>query len=485
MRHSDGSWVGSLGGELTWEALDCLAAALAEHVRRNVPGRRTVVLGHDGRFAAETLAERLAHGFQREGLAVELQTKPGPSAALASAIVSRRAALGALVTGGSAPPEIGGVAVRSESGAPLGSPRVERIQARLDELAAERRGLGPDKNGLFAPPVPRADFLTPYFEEMCRFVDFGAIRRLPPTRLAVDAMHGTASRYLEHLLAGTPVEVVCVRCRHDATFGGAPPDPSRPELLGPLRKAIDAKRCSWGCALSGDASRVAVLDSAGEAISPSTLLAVAFEHLVERRRAKGVLVRSPATDPLLDRVAESLKRRCVEVPADGLSSLAWQTRQETVALAGDETGAILFGSRPPDSEPFLLVLLLLEMTAATGLSVEGLAADLERRFWPARSARREVPGRPEFLRERFQFLLDDPPRRLGSVLAQRVSAGDGTSLKLSLRDGGWLLIRLDRGDVAARLDAGAQTSRRAERILDEGVALLLGSAGVSEPIVSE
>lgn len=483
LRHEEGAWVGELGRELTFEALDCLAVALAEDVRRNAPGRRSAIVAHDARFQSDALAERLAQRLQREGFAVATQLNPGPAAALSCAVRSRRAAMGLYVGGGSARAQLNGVAVRDETGAPLGTKRLDRVVERLEELARGRRGF-PLANGngasnghahghQLAPAIPRVDFLAPYFEELARFIDFAALRALPPTRIAVDAMHGTAGRLMTRLLAGTPVEVVEVRGRRDALFGGTTPDPSQRENLAPLRKAIAERRCSWGVAFNGDASRLAVADSAGEAIPFALLLAAAGEHLVRHRGAPGDLMRSSSADPILDRVAASLGRRCLEAPGAGTRSLILSGRAAGAMLAGDSNGAVVFARHAPESDPILFVLLLLEIAATTGLTPEGLAGDLERRFWPARCARREVPGRAEFLRERFQALQDDPPRRVGDVDVHSVAGGE--AIRFRLKDGSWLAMRLERGGALACLEGGGQTDARAARAVEDGARLLLGA----------
>jgi phosphomannomutase len=513
LHYRDGGWFGMIGDLLTFATIDRFALAMTDHLRRRTSPaapRPRVIVSFDARFLAERLAERLAATLQAAGLRAELSLRPLPTAALSRAVIARRASAGLHVTGRGADPEWGGIVWRTELGAPPDRDRVAKFRLLLDGACRDTAPpANPSANGIAAttpavdgatngsapshaappaqppPPlsaahsplaagigVPRADLLTPWLTAICARLDFALIRRTHAFSIAVDAMHGVARRHLEHLLADTPVAVFAVRPDHDATFGGAPPDPWHPGALTPLRKAIARHDCAWGVALSGDGTRALFLDRAGELISPSLILALLAEYVAGDRGLVGPAVRSWSTDAIVEAVLVRRHRRRTFEVAPGMVALSTALTRHQAIIAGDHDGHLLFGGHVADSDPFLAALLLVEQTARTGLPLEGAVADLQRRHWPVHTRHHEFPGDAPALRDRLVALIDLPPDHVGRrEVHQSVATG---GLRLTLRDGGWVMLRLEEDDTLACIDVGAQSAAAADDLLRDSVALLLG-----------
>jgi len=474
-RWSDGLWSGVLGREITDRAIDSLAVSIAEKLRDVGAPHRRVVLGFDRRFRSEALAEHLGGRLSEHNIPVVLAAGACPTIALSLATAQCEAGLGVMLTGGGLPAEWHGVALRSRQGAPLAAlphaPDDDADASWIDPSSAAPREPESPKQLL-----ARADFLEPYFLRLGHIVPGNGLRHAPPQRIAIDSMHGVVGRSMGSWLRGTPFKPVYLRTTPDPLFAGLCPDPFIKTRRDLLARAVQRRHCSWGVAFNGDGSAVNVVDHRGQRISSSLLLAIVFEHLVRRRHAPGALGRTSSTDPLLDALARDLQRKVVETP-QGLVAMSDALRSQRLLIVGDHRGRALMGLQPPDSDPLLFVLFLMEAVAMSGMTVEGLAADIERRYWPIRESHLTITADPALLAERLATMLDDPPRRIGSSRVHQAVVGD--TLRLVMKDGAWVALRIDPDTGHGCIDAGGPTTTQVERLVENAEETWLGCIGPS------
>ena len=117
---------------------------------------------------------------------------------------------------------------------------------------------------------------------------------------------------------------------------------------------------------------------------------------------------------------------------------------------------------------------MLEIVAASGVTLSELVDDLHADVGPAHYARRDMKlAHPVNKKEMTARLANDVPPRIAGVSVQRVQSNDG--VKYLMADGGWLLIRPSGTEPVLRVYAEAPEVRVTEALLEYGQV----AAGIS------
>ena len=84
-------------------------------------------------------------------------------------------------------------------------------------------------------------------------------------------------------------ELIELFCEVDGSFPNHHPDPSDPENLSDLIKAVKLHKADIGIALDGDGDRLGVVDSDGEIIYPDRYLSLMSKDILERYKESKIV----------------------------------------------------------------------------------------------------------------------------------------------------------------------------------------------------
>jgi len=148
----------------------------------------------------------------------------------------------------------------------------------------------------------------------------------------VDCGNGVAGEIAPRLLRALGCEVSELYCDIDGHFPNHHPDPSRPENLRDLIKAVQEQSADVGFAFDGDGDRLGVISSGGKIIWPDRVLMLL---------AMDVLSRHPGAEIIYDvKCSRHLDRIIRE---HGGKPLMWKTGHSLIKAKMRETGALLAG----------------------------------------------------------------------------------------------------------------------------------------------
>jgi phosphomannomutase len=114
-------------------------------------------------------------------------------------------------------------------------------------------------------------------------------------------------------------------------------------------------------------------------------------------------------------------------------------------------------------------LLLLEMLATEGISVNKLVGGLEKQFGPHRYGRIDTHYPLEKRGALMEFLKSNPPSKLLRSPLAEVKSYDG--VKLVARDSSWLMLRGSGTEPILRIYAEARSDADVQKLLKLGVSL--------------
>jgi phosphomannomutase len=311
---------------------------------------------------------------------------------------------------------------------------------------------------------PALNPIPAYYDHLRTLIEFDTIAENPP-RVVVDSMYGSGRGVIKGILQGTGCEVQEIRGEMNPGFGGVHPEPIG-QHLGALAGAISTHMGNFGLATDGDADRTGAMDERGNFVDPHKIMALAMRYLVEKRGWRGPVVRTVSTTRMIDRLAKRFDLPVYETPV-GFNHIADYMLKEDVLIGGEESGGISFRGHIPEGDGILMGLLLVEIVAASGVSLYELVEDLLQEVGPAFYQRKDLRlSRPVAKDKMTHYLLDNAPASIGGEPVLDILTVDG--VKYLLADDSWLLIRPSGTEPVLRVYAEGRTSEIVKALLDYG-----------------
>jgi phosphomannomutase len=284
-------------------------------------------------------------------------------------------------------------------------------------------------------------------------------------------MHGAGGRIIEGLLAGGRCQVDTLHGQADPLFGGQAPEPIASHLTE-LRRTVVRRRAHVGLANDGDADRIGITGPDGVWLNPGQIMCVLLAHLVQSRGARGAVVKTVSNTMMINRAAEALGLRLIEVPV-GFKHVAKLMLEDDILIGGEESGGIGVKGYLPERDGLLNDLLVLEAMAVRRQTLSAIMRDLERRYGRWFYGRRDLHLKMAQVDRLFKRLHRTAPSRIAGVPVASVNTLDG--VKLIGRDESWLLFRRSGTEPIVRIYAESPMKRNLPKILATGVRLATGA----------
>ncbi|MBA3034140.1 MAG: phosphomannomutase/phosphoglucomutase [Gammaproteobacteria bacterium] len=304
---------GIVDKSLTPATAEAIGRALGSAAREK--NLTAIVVGRDGRLSGPVLVKALSQGICASGVdVIDIGCAPTPVIYFAAHELGTQSCVA--VTGSHNPPDYNGFKMVLGGQTLYG----EMIQDLRRRIASADFCTGGGR-------VKKADVREAYLKRIV-----GDVKLARPMKLVVDCGNGVAGAFAPELFRRMGCEVNELFCEVDGTFPNHHPDPSKPENLADVRRALRETDAELGLAFDGDGDRLGVVTKDGEIIYPDRQLMLF---------AADVLSRNPGAQIIYDVkcsrwVAESIRYQ-------GGRPLMWNTGHALIKTKLKETGAVLAG----------------------------------------------------------------------------------------------------------------------------------------------
>jgi len=304
---------GIVGKTLTAPVVESIGQAIGSEARDR--GRSAVVIGRDGRHSGPELAAALAAGLRKSGVdVIDVGQVATPMLYFAAHHFDTHS--GVAVTGSHNPPEYNGLKIMVD-GETLAGAAIQALKTRIEQ---DRLAHGA---GALRTQSIREDYLKRIVSD---------IRLARPMRLVVDCGNGVAGATAPELYRRLGCEVTELFCDVDGSFPNHHPDPSRPENLADVQRALAQGKGELGLAFDGDGDRLGVVTRSGKIIYPDRQLMLF---------AADVLSRNPGAEVIFD--VKSTRHLFQWIRSHGGRPVMWKTGHSFIKQKLKETGAPLAG----------------------------------------------------------------------------------------------------------------------------------------------
>jgi phosphoglucomutase len=459
-------------------------------------------LGRDTHALSEPAQRTIVEVLCAHGVDVVLDAGDGatPTPVISHAILAhnrgggRGTADGIVVTPSHNPPGDGGFKYNPPHGGPADTDVTGAIQDAANELL--EAGLDGVRRVRFEQAeVQRRDYAGRYVDDLDAVIDLDAIRG-SGLRLGVDPLGGASLHYWELIAERHRLDLEIVNAELDPTFRFVPldwdgkirMDCSSPHAMAKLTEIKD--RFDVAFANDPDADRHGIVTPSAGLLNPNHHLAVCIEYLFGGAREWGEagIGKTLVSSSMIDRVANDLERRLVEVPV-GFKWFVEGLLDGSLGFGGEESAGASFLRRDgdpwsTDKDGLIPCLLAAEMAARDGRDPGERYRGLTERFGEAVYKRTDVAATAE---EKAVLKQLSPDQVTSSELAGEPitdvltdAPGNGAAiggLKV-VAEGGWFAARPSGTEDVYKIYAESfRGEEHLERIVAEAEQIVKGALG--------
>jgi phosphoglucosamine mutase len=361
----------SIAGETPLDPTTIYGVGLAlAHSLRKINTHPKVLFGRDTRESGTWIAATLAEGLRQAGAQVE---SAGVVTTPAVAFLTRTCGFdaGVVISASHNPWQDNGIKLFGADGFKLPDAVELAMEEEIFYHAAQVQISDPR---CFTPvldnPVLQADYIQ-------FLIDCVPGLKLSAMNIVVDCANGAAAAIAPELfrrLNGGGAQIALLNVAPDGRNINAHCGALHPEYVA---AEVKARSASIGLTFDGDADRCMLAGARGNVINGDAIMLMAARDLKARGMLAGNLV--VATTMSNMGLEAALKRSGIRMDRAPVGDryVLEEMQKQNAALGGEQSGHILFPHLATTGDGLLTALVVLDLLARTGKSIEELTADLK------------------------------------------------------------------------------------------------------------
>ncbi len=438
----------AVAGEAPLDAKTIFAVGLAlGHSLPRIAAERRVILGRDTRESSEWIAATIAAGLREAGVGVEsagIVTTP----AVAYLAHTHGYAAGVVISASHNPWRDNGIKLFGGDGYKL----PDAVELDMEEEIVQHASVATPPDPATLPELGSNESLA---MDYIQFL-IGCVPelRLDGLHVVADCAHGAAAAIAPELFKRLGGEVTLENTSPDGRNINDGCGALHPEWVA--RRVVE-RQADLGVTFDGDADRCMLAGADGRVINGDAILLMAARDLKRRGMLTGnVVVATTMSNMGLEAALKTSGIRMLRAPV-GDRYVLEMMQKHNAALGGEQSGHILFPHLATTGDGILTALVVLDLVARTGKTIEELTADLK--VFPQVIVNVKV-------REK------KPLKEIAAVQARIEEA------ERALKDTGRVVIRYSGTEALARVMIEAEDERAMRRHADAIAEAIRGELGV-------
>ena len=406
---------------------------------------------------------------------------------------------GIVVTPSHNPPTDGGFKYDPVTGGPAPADVTNAIANRANELLDNYKSIKrvPFEEAIKSDLVEGFDYREHYVSDLANVIDFDVIRS-SGVRLGIDPLGGASVNYWPLMNEKYGLNIGVVRPEVDPTWrfmtidhdGKIRMDPSSPYAMKGLVDQLNAGAWDKYDLVGGtdpDADRHGIVCPNWGVMNPNHYIAVCVEYLFGGARPdwpkNTAIGKTLVSSSLIDRVADSINAKLVEVPV-GFKWFVDPLFSGEVAFGGEESSGMSFLRKDghvwtTDKDGLIPDLLAAEITAKTGKNPAQLHQDQVARFGESWYKRVDTPTTLE-QKQKFAALSGDDveaTKLAGEDITAKLTEAPGNGAKIGglkvTTKNNWFAARPSGTENIYKVYAESFVSPEAlDKVLEEATAVV-------------
>ncbi len=411
-------------------------------------------VGYDTRRSSAILALLVCSAMNWYGSDVESYGII-PTPVLAFSIKNNKLHAGFSVTASHNPPEYAGIKVYGTDGIEFSLEAEHKLEELIQESSEYTKRSAGEELG-FGSTYDNEESPSKYVDSLCKSVR-GTKKEL---KILVDCANGTATDVTPRILSALGHKVVTVNSHQSSVFPGRPPEPT-PESLGETAELCRRMGVDFALAHDGDADRLVMIDGGG-AVLPDYVVSCLLLKIILESGRKGTVILSMNSSNALEEVAKDHGCRIYR-------SRLGKTFEELYKQRG------IFATEPSKAvdprwgyweDGIYAAVLVTQYLSEDGRNLGEVVSSFPRYYNLQENVSME--GLLEY---------SEVASRLQEHLRESVGSIDlRDGVKVSLKDGSWLMLRRSGTEKKARVYVESREKGKAHELLALGRSVLAWKA---------
>ena len=454
-------WRAVIGEDYTFNNVRLVAQATADYFSRKLARKtlKKIVVGYDRRFLSDEFAAATAEVLIGNGFEVVLSKSPVPTPAVSWHTAREKCRAGIMITASHNPARFNGYKIKLHHGGPADPDTCRAIENLI--------GTNPVRaTPLKGKEAKIKDLLPEYFKALKKLVNFEVISK-SKLNFAHEALFGVGAGCFDQILENTNCKIRTFNGNHDPNFGGISPEPIKQNYRS-SRTSLKNNPADFCLVTDGDADRIGGMDGHGNALTTHQIICLLLRHYIFNRKGKGRVVKALTTTSMVDVMCNHHDLHLTETGV-GFKYICEQMLKKDVLLGFEESGGIGFPAHIPERDGILAGLMILEMLAMEGRSLNELLGELESQYGLFRYARNDMHYPLKSRSRLMRHAQTNPPRDLLGSPVDKIQTFDG--IKYTARCGSWLMLRGSGTEPVLRIYAEGPTENSVKKLLDQGQSI--------------
>lgn len=426
---------GIVGQQLNENVYFTVGYAIADILKQMQ--RHQVLLAWDGRLSSPEFSQALEQGLRANQIQV---VKLGlmPTALMYFGTCFSAIDSGLMVTGSHNPKDYNGLKIV------LGGQTL--AQAGIAEIFEKVQQLPKGKTfKAISESSDELDMLSPYLDYI-----HNDIKLSRPLKVIIDYGHGAGAVAGPQLFERLGCEVIGLYDEVDGHFPAHHPDPTIPENLVALQKALAEYGADVGLAFDGDADRLGVVTKEGEIIWPDRLMMLFARDVLTRKPGSTIVYDVKCSKQLKD-VIEQAQGVAMMSPT-GHSLVKGIMKKQHAELAGEMSGHIFFKDRWFGFDDGIYSACRFLEILSQYSDMDAVLATLPENPVSTAEIKIEIPEEKKFnFMERFKNTVEFEQAELVTIDGIRVEFVDGWGLLRASNTSPCLVSRFEADNIEALL----------------------------------
>lgn len=461
LKFGTGGWRAIIGDEFIRTNIIKVSQALVLLMKKEKVDHHGIVIGYDKRFLSDKASRWIAEVFAGNGIAVNFIEKVSPTPLIMYTVKSFACDYGLAVTASHNPADYNGIKIFTKGGKDADLFVTEKLEEIISGLKDEDMRSLPFAEGLRLGIIRMVSPFNDYVDTIISMINVEKIRNCE-LKVLVDPMYGVSKAALQTVLITVRCEVDVINDRHDTSFGGRMPSPTK-ETLGKLRDMVREGNYDIGIGTDGDADRLGIIDEEGTYVTSNDIMSLLYYYLLKYKGWRGPVVRNISTTHLLDRIAEDFGEASYEVPV-GFKHISSKMTETGAIIGGESSGGLTIKGHIKGKDGIFAAALLVEMISVTGKRIHEMLTLLQEKYGTYYMHEENLVLTAEKEMELKTRLFSEKELPTETLPIKKVSYEDG--LKFYYENGGWLVARFSGTEKLLRVFVEMNTRKEAQKVCE-------------------
>ena len=452
-------WRGIIGDEFTYKNVRTVASAISHYIAESNNLNNTIIVGFDTRFSSDLFATAVAEIISSHNINVKIFSRPAPTPVCSYSVIQNNCQLGVMITASHNSHEWNGIKIKSEKGSSINPEIVTQVENIIEEVIIKKRTLRGKSNS----EIHIFDPIPSYLEGIKKVVDIDQIKS-SKLNIVVDNMHGSGAGLLSSLLSDGNIRITEIRSKANPKFPGMEkPEPIETNLK-PLSQMVIKKGAHLGLAFDGDADRLGIIDENGKFVTTLEAFSALVNHFLGYRNETSGVACTITMSSMVDKLGENYNIPVYRTPV-GFKYVGPKMMEKSCFIGGEESGGYAFKQHIPERDGILSALFFLEAMIIQKKKPSSLIAELQKQMGPHVFERADLSFPPN-LRKTFELKIDQ--LSVDSIGGSEVVLKDRQDgIKLTLKDGSWLAIRMSGTEPLIRVYVESSDKTKIKKIFND------------------